>query len=398
MNYKNSKKVEKNLKFIQMNNKIYEGYVLEDELTGNGIIKTYDGDIYEGNFEKGELNGRGKITYSIGDIYEGEFLKNKLNGNGKIISWNNLIIYEGEFKNGKLSGKGRIIRFGDIYEGTFENGELNGKGKITYSTGDIYEGEFIEGKLNGQVIVSKSDGSIYICIFKNNELINEVCLNTNLKISDLSQIVNFIKNRNIQNIYHFTNINNLESIIKNGILSRDELENKSIAYNYNDNKRIDGYTNASCFSIEFPNYKMFYGLKVKSENQWCVIELDSSLLYEKDCIFCRHNAASSEELNRDINSRKGIVGLESMFCEEYNGLDRFNLNIPTYYPTNPQAEVLIFGKVEPKYIKRIIMKSNENIIKFSEKYKNINIEQADYLFGPRIDWQFWQGGVPSFGM
>ena len=59
MNYKNSKKVEKNLKFIQMNNKIYEGYVLEDELTGNGIIKTYDGDIYEGNFEKGELNGRG---------------------------------------------------------------------------------------------------------------------------------------------------------------------------------------------------------------------------------------------------------------------------------------------------------------------------------------------------
>lgn len=225
----------------------------------------------------------------------------------------------------------------------------------------------------------------YICEYQNGELINKVCINTTLQISDSKQIVNFIKNKNIQNIYHFTNINNLESIIKNGILSRYELKNKSINYNYNDNQRLDGYTNASCFSIGFPNYKMFHKLKNNSPNKWCVIELDSSLLYEKDCIFSRYNATSSEEKNRDIKSRNGILGLESMFCNEYNGLNRSDLNIPSYYPTNPQAEVLIFGTVEPKYIKRIIMQSNDDVIKFSQRYKNMNIEQDDCFFGPRRD-------------
>ena len=225
----------------------------------------------------------------------------------------------------------------------------------------------------------------YICEYQNGELINKVCINTTLQISDSKQIFNFIKNKNIQNIYHFTNINNLESIIKNGILSRYELKNKSINYNYNDNQRLDGYTNASCFSIGFPNYKMFHKLKNNSPNKWCVIELDSSLLYEKDCIFSRYNATSSEEKNRDIKSRKGILGLESMFCNEYNGLNRSDLNIPSYYPTNPQAEVLIFGTVEPKYIKRIIMQSNDDVIKFSQRYKNMNIEQDDCFFGPRRD-------------
>ena len=130
---------------------------------------------------------------------------------------------------------------------------------------------------------------------------------------------------------------------------------------------------------------MFHKLKNNSPNKWCVIELDSSLLYEKDCIFSRYNATSSEEKNRDIKSRKGILGLESMFCNEYNGLNRSDLNIPSYYPTNPQAEVLIFGTVEPKYIKRIIMQSNDDVIKFSQRYKNMNIEQDDCFFGPRRD-------------
>lgn len=372
MNSKISERIVRKGKFIKLNGEVSEGNV-----------------IYEGEFIYKELNGKGKITWFDGTIYEGEFKDGELNGEGKITSFNGTI-KKGNFINGKINGRGKFIwPSGDKYEGEWIKGYFNGQGIYTYHNGDKYEGNWKDDKRIGKGILTKSNGKIYTCEYENGELINKVCININPQISNLKKIANFVKIRNIQNIYHFTNINNLESIIKNGILSRDELKNKPINYSYNDEKRLDGYTNASCFSIGFPNYKMFHKQKHNSNDKWCVIELDSSLLYEKDCIFSRHNAASSEEKNRDINSRKGILGLEFMFCNEYNGLNREDLNIPTYYPTNPQAEVLIFGTVEPKYIKRIIMQTNEDVTRFSQLYKTINIEQNQEFFGPRVDWKFW---------
>ena len=35
------------------------------------------------------------------------------------------------------------------------------------------------------------------------------------------------------------------------------------------------------------------------------------------------------------------------------------------------------------------MQTNEDVTRFSQLYKTINIEQNQEFFGPRVDWKFW---------
>lgn len=71
----------------------------------------------------------------------------------------------------------------------------------------------------------------------------------------------FLKQRQINNLYHFTQAGNLLNIFKYGLLSREILEEEGIHSYFNDNYRFDNCPHAVCMSIEFPNYKMFYKLR-----------------------------------------------------------------------------------------------------------------------------------------
>lgn len=71
-------------------------------------------------------------------------------------------------------------------------------------------------------------------------------------------IKEFVSQRRIKSLYHFTSLQNLESILNNGLLSRDKLKENNILHYYNDNLRLENKLNAICVSISFPNYKMFY--------------------------------------------------------------------------------------------------------------------------------------------
>lgn len=196
----------------------------------------------------------------------------------------------------------------------------------------------------------------------------------------------------IRFLLHFTQANNLHSIMQHGILPIAEMNKQRMNYIGNDAYRYDGFPNASCLSIEAPNYKMFYKYRIENlESEWVVLGVRKDIIWEKDCAFCVENAASRTITQTTIESRKGVQALKRLYDEFPNKPTRSSLKLNAAVPTNPQAEVLVFGKIEPTYIYSVCF---ENTI-IRDKYKhlvpsNINVEVQKWLFEPRDDYEHWR--------
>ncbi|QJC95216.1 hypothetical protein HC660_07190 [Bacillus mojavensis] len=203
---------------------------------------------------------------------------------------------------------------------------------------------------------------------------------------------NAVNEYGVRFLLHFTQASNLSSIFEHGILPITVLQSRRMAYNWNDAYRLDGCYNASCFSVEMPNYKMFY--KYRYENpqlDWVVLGIKKELLWEKDCAFCVENAASTSITQTSIESRKGVQAFRRLYDEFPNKPTRRELKLPTAVPTNPQAEVLVFGNVEPSYIFSVCF---EDAI-LRDKYRkyvpnNVNVEIQKWLYQPRHDYEYWR--------
>lgn len=92
-----------------------------------------------------------------------------------------------------------------------------------------------------------------------------------------------VKNRGIEYLWHFTKIENLDSILRNGLIPRGVLSAQGINVNFNDHHRLDRQVNANCLSIGHPNYKMFYRLRVQDSSQlWVVLAIKPEVLWTKD--------------------------------------------------------------------------------------------------------------------
>ncbi len=202
-----------------------------------------------------------------------------------------------------------------------------------------------------------------------------------------------VQKREIKHVLHFTKIENLPSIIQNGLLPRANLDSCNIAYHHNDEIRVDYCENASCLSISFPNYKMFYSYRMNDASQeWTVISLSPRLLWEKDCAFCYSNAASFDISSIQIADRKKPEAFLKMFDEFEEYPKRSELRIKNCCPTNPQAEVLVFEVIELNFFQgfffqnRNAMESCQNNI---EPLKKIPCRCGASAFSPRGDYEYW---------
>ena len=121
-------------KYNENNGKIVEeGKVIENNDNNSKIYIIYEGDLING-----ELSGKGILQYEDGKYYDGEFENNKKNGKGELYDHNNKLIYCGDFKDDNFDGNGQF---------NFENGEY-------------YLGEFKGGYFYGNGIIFKKDGTI----------------------------------------------------------------------------------------------------------------------------------------------------------------------------------------------------------------------------------------------
>lgn len=201
---------------------------------------------------------------------------------------------------------------------------------------------------------------------------------------------NEVKIREIDYLWHFTKIENLDSILKNGLIPRATLEAMNANVDYNDQYRLDGQKGANCLSLGHPNYKMFYSLRCQDQNQdWIVLAIKPEVLWIKDCAFCHENAASANVTSIPIQQRKGLPAFQAMFAAAAGKPDRSTIKLPDDCPTNPQAEILAFGVIEPQYIVGAITPTKAIETELKAQYPNFEFLYHRAHYSARLDYEHW---------
>lgn len=201
-----------------------------------------------------------------------------------------------------------------------------------------------------------------------------------------------LKQRNIDRLYHFTQAENLSNIFTYGLLPRKNLEEENIYSCFNDDYRYDDCLDAVCMSIEFPNYKMFYKLRQDDPNvDWAVLRLDAQILCDFECAYCWTNAGDASMYNIPLRERMGKRAFLGLFEDRPFYPKREELNISDWYPTNPQAEVLVFGVIPVTYIQNVYFENRNTLTKYRDIISNeINAQINSTVFSYRNDWKYWK--------
>ena len=205
----------------------------------------------------------------------------------------------------------------------------------------------------------------------------------------------FLYERQIDRLYHFTQVDNLKNIFRYGLLPRDELERRRIDSLINDEYRYDNCLDAICTSIEFPNYKMFYKLRRENPDvDWAVLELNAEIICDYQCAFNWTNAGDSASYSIPIKKRMTQSAFENLFEDKDGYPTREELKIPDWYPTNPQAEVLVFNRIPISYINGVFFENKDKYLKYQEIIPtDIYATFNNNLFKWRKDYEFWKGRV-----
>lgn len=196
-------------------------------------------------------------------------------------------------------------------------------------------------------------------------------------------IIQKIKEQKIEKYVHFTNVLNLDSILREGLIPVKNLQEKSIQYHFNDVDRLDNRLDASSLSITFPNYQMFYTYRKKNPNsQWVVISYDAKKVAKKDCAYFQYNAALHIYKNVKWETFISLSAFDLLFSGNREGLY-------SYETTNPQAEVMVREIIPTDYIDAIYFNDYFLYKLYEQKYPNIKMIYDDYYFTPRRDYMKW---------
>lgn len=206
------------------------------------------------------------------------------------------------------------------------------------------------------------------------------------------QMEAFIENHRIPFLVHFTRIENLPSILEQGIVARAQL---SPGFVSNDNARLDEFLEASCLTVGYPNWSMFYKYQCQDARfNWAVLTVSPEVLTALPCLFHASNAASAQFKDKNdesLESRMGLHGLETMFYDEPQGL-RSSRELPSYWTTDPQAEVLVFETIPVGFIKSVSLLRRDVDVekKVADLAPGMKCFFGGTLFSPRSDYRFWQ--------
>jgi hypothetical protein len=180
----------------------------------------------------------------------------------------------------------------------------------------------------------------------------------NQQMADFTSIERLIRRRGITKLFHFTHVNNLNSILEEGIKPRLELSNSSIKYEECDPDRHDGFLEGFSVSLTKPNTFLFSSKSIEKAFKLVVLEIAANSLLTQSFVAFPTNAASStstDGVKKSPQRYLGFQGLSRLFLE--NSF-RNQLRLPDNEPTDLQAEILFFETIEPLKIRKIHIPSN----------------------------------------
>ncbi|WP_278347984.1 DarT ssDNA thymidine ADP-ribosyltransferase family protein [Helicobacter pullorum] len=320
----------------------------------NGIEKGYyeNGELQqESPYKDDKRNGIVKEYYESGELqWETPFVDGKINGIEKGYYENGELQVETPWVDGKVNG---------VQKGYYESGELqwetpckddkiNGIAKEYYENGELQvETPFVDDKANGIQKVYYESGEL------KEEIFDEETPQTNY----YPEIKRFLEERGIEYLVHFTDMANISSIKRNGLLSRAFLQRRGMGFRFNDNVRLDDSLDYISLSITNHNKDVYQSfVKKGSIQRGAFIYIDASILYKEsnDRLYCVTNAASAK-----CPKGRTLSDLEQMFDDvvyfKANGIEQQKVRYDKAdnEPTHEQAEILYQGSIDPKYIIRI---------------------------------------------
>ena len=208
-----------------------------------------------------------------------------------------------------------------------------------------------------------------------------------------------VEERDVQYLMHFTPVENIQSILDNGIIPRYHLMRDRKEVVVTDEERWDNRPDCTSFSISFPNYRMMF--KKQNDFRFALLLVDPAVLLDlsiDQIYYLPDNAARMSKYG--IDNFKGLDALKGLFSTPVKtniGMKtREELDIPDCFPSNPQAEVFIKGIVKPKYIKAVVVddpsyaKALGNKLRLPTGWDVSMVGHSVSYFKPRVDYKYWQ--------
>jgi hypothetical protein len=253
-------------------------------------------------------------------------------------------------------------------------------------------------------------------------------------LSDQDQIKAIAQERGIETLVHFTFVENLDSILKYGVMPIVELQRQGRPHAKFDHSRADNEYDKTSFSVEFPNYYMLarrlnkppmptwihdlaYPLvdgkpnfaitksddthKVLTPNKqrFCILGFKASLAWERPCRFFNGNAACNCVYKSNSAASRVLV-----FKEFFAPVVKYNYeewsrqaDLPSALPTQSQAEIMIPGVIPIRYIKWVAFQdqqTKDEVLGKIDCPDKISVTVKPQLFAGRCDWQ---SQYPSYG-
>lgn len=220
----------------------------------------------------------------------------------------------------------------------------------------------------------KVEGASYAIQVKNEALFRQ--------LEETKCIADIIIKRKIDALLHVTQLNNLESILRSGIVPVSRLGREG---NRNDFSRLDNKHNCSSLSVGRINGFYFRDILRRSDGRptfVCIYVSPSILLDDNTKYYCKHNAATKSI--REQTGRGQLTSaedFENMFLETVNYIrsdgpmsHMRNNNYHDNWPTSEQAEILYEGVIQPDSILAIGFPTTKSLNDSSALLKKYGIK------------------------
>ena len=178
------------------------------------------------------------------------------------------------------------------------------------------------------------------------------------QLSEFSNIAEFLSGNAIMRLFHYTHISNLESILINGLRTKDYLDANEVGYQATDPNRLDKFTESISFSMGEPNRLLLPHKNFTFGHQLILLEVSANLLLTQNFAAFPTNAASGyfqSEILSNPDRYLGIRGLEGIFL---NKQLRNEAKLSIDVPTDSQSEILFFDSIPSSLIKQIHISPN----------------------------------------
>lgn len=168
-------------------------------------------------------------------------------------------------------------------------------------------------------------------------------------------IAKIVEARQIENVLHFTRLENLPYILVCGLRSRSKLESTEFSVYPSDLDRLDRRDDAVSVSISSYYPRMFDAKRHRAgSSPWAILILQSSILWNYHCLFYRHGVPTNAT-KYESGKRYGGFALEKLFDDCSSTKDatlgfRSEHGLPPSWPTFPDSEVQVMSPIHPSFI------------------------------------------------